>query len=144
MRCYRFYGRATDPGRIETLRRVVIGGLVSAAVAVAVGLQALNVYLATAVSLQIIGVVPIVAFVACSHVRLEPDRLVVVKDYGFVRSRTEIPRGLIEGAEVIEEWVGKGVASIVRLYLKGRGCMPLIVGDPEGLANELGRVERET
>jgi hypothetical protein len=54
-----------------------------------------------AVFALIFGGVPVLVYLLCSRVRAEPDRLVIVLDYGFFKREGGIPRHLIEGAEVV-------------------------------------------
>jgi len=142
-RCYRFYGKAADPGRIRLYRIAAMIGVTSAAVAVMVMFGVLiNWYFGAAMFALIFGGVPVLVYLLCSHVRVESDRLVIVRDYGFFKQEEEVPRHLIEGAEVITEEIstreGTRRIGVVRVYLRDRGCMPLVVSDPEGLARELG------
>ncbi|MEO2241537.1 MAG: hypothetical protein ABGY09_05640 [Euryarchaeota archaeon] len=143
-RCYRFYGGVVDPDRIRLYRIAVMAAVVSAAVTTLVVLGTMtNWYIGAAVLMLVLGPLPAPVYVACSHVRVEPDRLVIVRDYGFLRREEEIPRRLIKGAEVVTAEVGGGLEGkrrirVVRVYLRDRGCMPMVVKRAEELARELG------
>jgi len=101
VRCYRVFGGPTDPGRIRRVRIAASVGVTLFALAAAVGLGWLtNWYLGAAVFLLIFGPLPVPVHLLCSHVRVEPERVVIVRDYGFFRRELEIPRDLIEGAGV--------------------------------------------
>ncbi len=143
VRCYRVFRGPTDPGRIRRVRIAASVGVTLFALAVAVGLGWLtNWYLGAAMFLLIFGVLPAPVHLLCSHVRVEPERVVIVRDYGFFRRELEIPRNLIGGAEAVSGRVrtreGEREVRWVRVYLRGRGCLPVVVRDAEGLARELG------
>ncbi len=143
VRCYRIFGGPTGPGWIRRVRIAASVGvtLFALAAAVEVGWLA-NWYLGAAVFLLIFGVLPALVHLLCSHVRVEPERVVIVRDFGFFRRELEIPRDLIEGAEVASGRVrtreGERKVRWIRVYLRGRGCLPVVVRDAEGLARELG------
>ncbi|MEO2241121.1 MAG: hypothetical protein ABGY09_03530 [Euryarchaeota archaeon] len=141
VRCYRVFGGPSDPGRIRRLRVAVSVGVTLFALAAAVELGWLaNWYLGAAVFLLVFGALPVPVHLLCSHVRVEPERVVIVRDFGFFRREMEIPRRLIEGAEAVSRGVRtrEGEVRWVRVYLRGRGCLPVMVRDAEGLARELG------
>ncbi|WP_456483139.1 hypothetical protein [Methanopyrus kandleri] len=140
---FRILGRVVELERVEKARRtvrtiVVLAGVV-AAVATYVSYGSPS--LAVTAFLGIASALPPLSHLVCSHVRPEPGRLVIVRDYGFFRRFEHIPSSLIDGAEVVTVKVASGGSTteerVVRLHLEGRGYMPLQTGDPEALAREL-------
>jgi voltage-gated potassium channel Kch len=129
--------------RVEKARRtvrtiVVLAGVVAAAVVYVLwGSPSL----AVTAFLGVASALPPLSHLVCSHVRLEPGRLVIVRDYGLFRRFEHVPRSLIDGAEVVTVRVRVQSTTeerrVVRLHLEGLGYMPLQVGDPEALAREL-------
>jgi hypothetical protein len=81
-------------------------------------------------------------YLLCSHVRVESDRLVIVRDYGFFKREEGIPRHLIEVAEVVTTEVGglerRRRVQAVQVCLGNRGCAPLVVNGEEEPARETG------
>ncbi len=138
-----FVGKPCPPDRIRFRKTVsVIGVLAAAAVAGMVVGFATCAYMGGAVALFITGAAPAIAHLVGSHVKVGPGSVVVVRDFLFFKDVLEIPRELVEGAEIVETTVESGRETVrrtlVRIHLKGRGYMPLTVRDPEKLAEELG------
>jgi len=138
-----FVGKPCPPDRIGFRKTVsVIGVLAAAAVAGTVVGFATCAYMGGTVALFISGAAPVVAHITGSHVRVEPGRVAMIRDFLFFKDVLEIPRELVEGAEVVKTTVKSGRETVrrtlVRIHLKDRGYMPLTVRDPEKLAEELG------
>ncbi|WP_457620028.1 hypothetical protein [Methanopyrus sp.] len=142
---FRVLGRTVDLELVERVRRAIVAAMVLAG---AVG--AVSAYfgcgspsVAAVAFLGPITALPVVSYVVCSHVRLEPGRLVIAMDCGFFRRLEYVPGSLIDGAEAVtvsapeRSWAKE--VRVVRLHLKDRGYMPLCVGDPEALVRELSK-----
>ena len=71
-----------------------------------------------------IGAAPVVAHITGSHVRVEPGRVAMIRDFLFFKDVLEIPRELVEGAEVVKTTVESGRETVrrtlVRIHLKER------------------------
>jgi len=83
---------------------------------------------------------PVIGMRYASHVRVTPEHVEIVWCYGHFVRRERVPRGLIDRVDVPERG-GEGGA-LVRPLVRGRGCVCVPVGDPDGFMEALGAVTR--
>lgn len=81
------------------------------------------------------AVPPVIGIRGATHVRITSDSIEIVWCYGYLNRRERIPRHLVDRVDVLE----RGGRALVRLLIRGHGCVYAPVGDPDGLLEALGR-----